>query len=72
MKFKILIMYDPEYKGYVVDVPELVGCMSQGKTIDEAISNIKDAIKGWLYVEQKHGRLYEKEDNEIFLGEVIV
>lgn len=28
--------------------------MSQGKTIDEALNNIKDAIKGWLYVERKY------------------
>jgi len=44
MKFKIVITYDPEFEGYVVDVAELVGCMRQGKTIDEALSNIKDAI----------------------------
>jgi predicted RNase H-like HicB family nuclease len=36
MKFKVIITYDSEYEGYVVDVPELVGCMSQGKTLDEA------------------------------------
>ena len=24
MKYKVIIMYDNEYKGYVVDVPELV------------------------------------------------
>jgi predicted RNase H-like HicB family nuclease len=52
MRFKVVIMYDPEYKGYVVDIPELVGCMSQGKTIDEVLENIKDAIRGWLEVEK--------------------
>lgn len=52
MKFKVIIAYDLEYDGYVVDVPELVGCMSQGKTIDEALNNIKDAIRGWLAVEK--------------------
>ena len=36
MKFKVIITYDPEYQGCVIDVPELFGCMSQGKTIDEA------------------------------------
>jgi len=72
MRFKVVITYDPEYKGYVVDVPELVGCMSQGKTIDEALYNIKDAIKGWLEAEKKHGRLDVLEDREVFLGEVIV
>ena len=72
MKFKVIITYDNEYKGYVVDVPELEGCMSQGKTIDEALENIKDAIKGWLEVEKKHGRFETLEEKEIFLGEVTV
>ena len=72
MKFKIIIMYDPEYEGYVVDVPELVGCMSQGKTLDEALANIKDAIRGWLHVEEEHGRLDISEVGEVFLGEVTV
>ena len=72
MRFKVVIMYDPEYQGYVVDVPELVGCMSQGKTIDEALNNIKDAIRGWLEVEKKHGRLETFEEKEVFLGAVIL
>ena len=53
MRFKVIITCDHEYNGYVVDVPELVGCMSQGKTIDEALNNIKDAIKGWMEVGKK-------------------
>jgi predicted RNase H-like HicB family nuclease len=72
MRFKVVITYDPEYKGYVVEVPELVGCMSQGKTLDEALSNIKDAIKGWLEVERKHGRIETLEEKEVFLGEATV
>jgi predicted RNase H-like HicB family nuclease len=72
MRFKVVITYDSEYDGYVVDVPELLGCMSQGKTIDEALNNIKDAIKGWLEVEKKHGRLDVVEAKEVFLGEVTV
>lgn len=72
MKFKVIITYDPEYKGYIVDVPELVGCMSQGKTVDEALENIKDAIKGWIEVEKKHGRWLEPHEREIFLGEVTI
>jgi len=72
MRFKVVITHDTEYDGYVVDVPELVGCMSQGKTMDEALLNIKDAIKGWLLVEEKHGRLVSHEEQEVFLGEVTV
>jgi len=72
MKFKVVITYGSEYNGYVVDVPELIGCMSQGKTIDEALKNVKDAIKGWLEVEKKHKRLDLIEEREVFLGEVNV
>lgn len=74
MKFKILITYDTEYDGYVIDVPELIGCMSQGKTIDEALTNIKDAIKGCIEVEKKYGRFVYEENikKDIFLGEITV
>jgi predicted RNase H-like HicB family nuclease len=43
------LIFDPEYKGYVADVPELPGCMSQGKTIEQALKNVKVAIH--LYLE---------------------
>ncbi len=72
MKFKVIMMYDPEYEGYVVDVPELIGCMSQGKTIDEALENIKDAIKGWIETETKYGRFKYNRETDVFLGEVSV
>ncbi|PJA98349.1 MAG: HicB family protein [Ignavibacteriales bacterium CG_4_9_14_3_um_filter_30_11] len=75
MRFKVIITYDKDYKGYVVDVPELNGCMSQGKTMDEALNNIKDAIKGWLKVDTEQGKFNSEnrdEENEIFLGEVLV
>ncbi|MDA3861549.1 MAG: type II toxin-antitoxin system HicB family antitoxin [Melioribacteraceae bacterium] len=57
MNYKVIIMYDKEYEGYVIDVPELNGCMSQGKTIDKALKNVKDAIEGWIFVEKKYKRL---------------
>jgi len=34
--------------GYVVHCPALPGCHSQGDTIEEALENIKDAIRGYL------------------------
>lgn len=42
------LLFDGEYGGYVVSVPSLPGCMSQGKTKDEALRNIEDAIEGFL------------------------
>lgn len=70
MKFQVVFSFDPEYKGYVADVPELPGCMSQGKTMDEAIENIRDAIRGYLHVLQKHGTPYAPRVGMTFVGEV--
>jgi len=43
--------------------------------MDEALNNIKDAIKGWLKVDTEQGKFNSEnrdEENEIFLGEVLV
>ena len=49
MQLLVNLVYDSEYKGYVADVPELPGCMSQGKTVDAAVKNVREAIG--LYLE---------------------
>ena len=65
MKFQVLFTYDPEYRGYVAEVPDLPGCFSQGKTRDDALNNIQDAIKGYLQVLEKHGKSFEPK-NPVF------
>jgi predicted RNase H-like HicB family nuclease len=72
VKFQVIFIFDLEYEGYVAEVPELPGCMSQGKTLDEAVENVKDAIRGYLYVQEKHGKPYVKQEYQSFIGEVIV
>jgi len=44
MKFKVVIR-DGEDGWYVVEVPSLPWCISQGKTIEEDLNNIKEAIE---------------------------
>jgi Uncharacterized conserved protein len=72
VKFQVIFTFDPEYEGYIAEVPELPGCLSQGKTLDEAIENIKDAIQGYLYVLEKHGKPYVVKETQMFIGEVVV
>ena len=44
-------VFYPGYDGYVVaECPEIPGCMSQGKTLEEAKKNIADAIDACLEV----------------------
>jgi predicted RNase H-like HicB family nuclease len=49
MKFKVVVTKG-EDGWYVVECPSIPGCVSQGKTIEEALENIKDAICGCLEV----------------------
>ena len=49
MKIKAII-HSAEEGGYWAEVPELVGCITEGDTMEEVMANLKDAIEGWLDV----------------------
>lgn len=54
MKYRVTI--EPDEDGiYVVEVPSLPGCISQGRTRAEAVDNIKDAIAAYLESLDAHG-----------------
>lgn len=53
MKFRVVI--EPDEDGvFVAECPALPGCLSEGKTRDEAVANIRDAIQGYLRSLEKH------------------
>ena len=54
MKFNITIDRD-EDGVYVVECPSIPGCVSQGKTKVEALTNIREAIELCLEVRQEQG-----------------
>jgi len=45
-----VLIYRGEDEYWIAECPSLRGCISQGKTKDEAINNIKEAIKGYIKV----------------------
>jgi predicted RNase H-like HicB family nuclease len=51
-----VILIPDETGGYVVEVPSLPGCYSQGETVDEALANIKEAIDLYLEVLVEDGK----------------
>ena len=54
MKFAITL--EPDEDGFIVaSCPALPGCHSQGKTKEEAIANITEAIRGYIASMRKHG-----------------
>ena len=53
LRFRVLIEQD-EDRMFVAECPNLPGCVSQGKTRDEALANVRDAIQGYLASLEKH------------------
>ena len=55
--FKMIIWWSAEDDAYVVDVPELPGCMAHGSTRQKTIKNAEDAIKLWIKTAKEDGLL---------------
>ncbi len=50
MKVKAII-HEAEEGGFWAEVPALPGCVTQGETVEEVTSNLREAIEGWLSVD---------------------
>jgi predicted RNase H-like HicB family nuclease len=63
MKYRIALHKSEE--GYSVSVPGLPGCWSQGTTEQEALENIRDAIREYLSVVEEQLRGDEIREIEV-------
>lgn len=64
MKYRVLIQQD-EDGIFVAKCPSLPGCISQGKTREEALVNIKDAVSGYLQSLKKHNESVPHIEEEL-------
>ena len=61
-RIEILKLSDEDGGGFLATVPSLPGCMSDGETQEEALINVRDAIKCWLETAEELGREIPLED----------
>jgi predicted RNase H-like HicB family nuclease len=64
MKFVVTVDRD-EDGVWVVNCPSIPGCVSQGATRDEALSNIQDAIQACLQVRAERGMPLTVETHQV-------
>ena len=62
-----VIIYPGEDGYFVVECPSLPGCVSQGKTREEAIDNIREAIQLYIEVLEEKGKPIPVEKYETLL-----
>ncbi len=70
MEYTVLI-YQAEEGGFWAEIPALPGCYSQGETIEETMSNIKEAIEAHLLALRDEKKEMPTEE-EFIIGRVKV
>ena len=64
MKYRITIQQD-EDGVFIAKCPSLPGCISEGKTREEVLVNIKDAMRGYLQSLKKHNESLPSVEEEL-------
>jgi predicted RNase H-like HicB family nuclease len=47
-KYELIIYWSEKENSFIVEVPELPGCMADGKTYAEAVANANIIIEEWI------------------------
>ena len=53
--------------GVSVSCPALKGCHSQGRTREEALKNIREAIQDWLAAEAEESKIFKVSEAEVMV-----
>jgi len=56
LKYEMIIYWSREDEAYIVEVPELPGCMADGRTYQEAVANAEVVIGEWIETARDLGR----------------
>lgn len=62
-----VVIYPGEDGYWIAECPSLPGCVSQGKTKDEAVANIREAIRGYVAALEQDGLPVPEERFETFV-----
>ncbi len=63
MNYRVVLVESEE--GFSVSCPALRGCHSQGRTREEALENIRDAIREWLSAEGAEESKFNITEEEV-------
>ncbi len=64
-KYEVIIYWSEEDKAFIAEVPELHGCMADGKTKKEALENVEIIIEEWIETAKELGREIPKPKGKL-------
>ena len=56
IRYELIIYWSDQDQSFVVEVPELPGCMADGETYEDAVRNAKRVIEEWIETARELGR----------------
>jgi predicted RNase H-like HicB family nuclease len=56
IKYELIIYWSKEDQSFVVEVPELPGCIADGETYEQAVANAQQVIEEWIETARELGR----------------
>ncbi|PTQ77962.1 putative RNase H-like HicB family nuclease [Nitrosomonas oligotropha] len=56
IKYELIIYWSEEDHAFIVEVPELPGCMADGETYEQAVINAKIVIGQWIATARELGK----------------
>lgn len=56
IKYELIIYWSEDDGCFVVEVPELPGCMADGETYEQAVTNVRQVIEAWIETAKELGR----------------
>ena len=56
IRYELIIYWSEEDSAFIVEVPELPGCMADGQTYQEAVANVEIVIQEWIETARELGR----------------
>ena len=56
IKYELIIYWSDVDESFVVEVPELPGCMADGDTYEQAVANAQQVIEEWIETAKQLGR----------------
>lgn len=70
--FEIVVEKEPEDEGYLAYSPTLPGCFSNGRTVEEARRNIREAVQQHIEYLLAHGQPIPQNENLVHVEELTV
>ena len=64
-RYEIIIYWSTDDNCFVAEVPELEGCMSDGKTYEDALKNVQVIMDEWVQTAKDLGREIPKPKGKI-------